>query len=336
MRIQSSVTAISWIPSDVVEGLTRLPMDLGLTPYDAPPPDRLEDLEALRRAHAYRFANRLEGWVEVSNGRIIDHGQTGHGYIGATKVRLGFIGAAFEGVLFDPITPAAIVSGNAVEFTQTMGGATAFPLPRPVSGKPFFMFSAPPAWTTLSLTVRTDGSSTGTLVGASTFPRHWIYDDTGSLVAKSGIVDFRTWATEAHGRHTPWGHEDSPAFVAEAETAHERELSRSIMAGSSRRHVQRIDTGVLLTEQGAPGDELYLVLDGVLSVEVDGSVVAQVGPGALFGERAILEGSRRTASLRAVTPVRVAVVPGELVERGRLAEIATGHRREVPAHKEGQ
>lgn len=336
MRIESSVTAISWIPSDVVEGLIRLPMDLGLTPYDAPPPDQLDDLEALRRADAFRFANRLDGWVEVRNGHIVDHGQTGQGYIGATKVRLGFIEAAFQGVLFEPITPEAIMSQNAVEFTQTMGGATAFPLPRPVSGKPFFMFSAPPAWTTLSLTVRTDGSSAGKLVGASAFPRHWIYDDTGSLVAKSGIVDFRTWAAEAHGRHTPWGHEDSPAFVAEAETAHERELSRSIMGGSSRRHVQRIDRGMLLTEQGAPGDELYIVLDGVLSVEVDGSVVAQVGPGAVFGERAILEGSPRTASLRAVTPVRVAVVRGDQVERGPLAEIALGHRREEQANKGGQ
>ena len=32
-RIVSSVTAISWIPSEAVEGLSRIPFDLGVTHY---------------------------------------------------------------------------------------------------------------------------------------------------------------------------------------------------------------------------------------------------------------------------------------------------------------
>ena len=84
----------------------------------------------------------------------------------------------------------------------------------------------------------------------------------------------------------------------------------------------------MLTEQGAPGNELYLVLDGVLAVEVDGTVVAEVGPGAVLGERAILEGGPRTSTLRTVTPCRIAVAVAEQIERDALHELSEGHRRE--------
>ena len=40
MRIESSVTAISWIPSEAVEGLPKLPFTMGMAHYDDPPPGR--------------------------------------------------------------------------------------------------------------------------------------------------------------------------------------------------------------------------------------------------------------------------------------------------------
>src|SRR3712207_7684612 len=40
-----------------------------------------------------------------------------------------------------------------------------------------------------------------------------------------------------------------------------------------------------LTQQGEEGSELFLLLDGVLTVEVDGESLAEVGPGAILGER---------------------------------------------------
>ena len=52
---------------------------------------------------------------------------------------------------------------------------------------------------------------------------------------------------------------------------------------------------------GDPGDELFLLFGGDLAVEQDGRQVAEVGPGAVLGEMALLEGGRRTATLRAVT-----------------------------------
>jgi CRP-like cAMP-binding protein len=66
----------------------------------------------------------------------------------------------------------------------------------------------------------------------------------------------------------------------------------------------------------------------VLRVDVDGELVAEIGPGAIAGEHAVLEGGNRTATLRAVTPARVAVAAADDVDRDALEEIAGGHRRE--------
>ena len=79
--------------------------------------------------------------------------------------------------------------------------------------------------------------------------------------------------------------------MTEVETALERQVAgdgdarRSQGAGHARSR-----PGALLTEQGDEGDEMFLLLNGVLSVEVDGEPLAQVGPGAILGERALLEG----------------------------------------------
>jgi CRP-like cAMP-binding protein len=56
--------------------------------------------------------------------------------------------------------------------------------------------------------------------------------------------------------------------------------------------------------------------------------LAEVGPGAILGERALLEGGKRTATLRALTPARVAVASADQVSEEALAELAKGHRRE--------
>jgi CRP-like cAMP-binding protein len=62
----------------------------------------------------------------------------------------------------------------------------------------------------------------------------------------------------------------------------------------------------------------------VLRVEVDGTPVAEVGPGAILGEMALLHEGTRMATLRAVTPCRVAVVPKHQIDRQALEEVAKG------------
>lgn len=192
--------------------------------------------------------------------------------------------------------------------------------------------AAPLAWTTLALTLHVDGSSSFELVGASPFPRHWVYGADRRLSLKSGLIEFKTWYRHAFGRHTPWGDEDSPALVTEVETALERELSKTVMRAGAKPSLRAVKPGRLLVEQGQAGDDLYLLLDGVLAVEVDGQVLAEVGPGALVGERAILEGGRRTATLRAVTRCRVAIAGADIIDHDALAELSRGHRREEQPH----
>jgi hypothetical protein len=191
-----------------------------------------------------------------------------------------------------------------------------------------FRIQSATAWTTLALTLHADGRVEHELVGASPFPRHWIYDREGVLVQKSGTVDFKTWYRESHGDNTPWGDEESPALVAAAETALERELSASLLGGDGKFKRRKLDQGETLVEQGAEGDDLYLLLDGILGVEVDGEQIAEMGPGTMLGERASLEGGVRTATLRALTPCRVAVIAAELVGESELATLAADRRRE--------
>ena len=330
MRIESSVTSISWIPSEAVEGLPKLPFTFGVAHYDDPPPDRVDQIETMHRADLFREANELKAWVEVEGGKIVDYGHAGRGRIGLTRLKLGPKEIAVPAVAM-PTLQNAEVGGSWVRFTQTAGGRTGMPAPRGVRGKPYFQINSAIAWTTLALTIHADGASESELAGASTFPRHWIYDSDGALVQKSGVIDFDKWYREAHMQNTPWGNEDSAAVVTAVESAMERDLSLEIMRGEDKRSAQRFSPGDLIVEQGETGvssNIVYLVLDGVLEVLVDGEVVGELGPGAIVGERAQLENGVRTASLRAKTAGKVIGVPGEELNREALEQVAAGRSHE--------
>src|SRR5207247_7650093 len=86
---------------------------------------------------------------------------------------------------------------------------------------------------------------------------------------------FAEWYRGAHGERTPWGDEDSPAVVTAAESELERRLSADVMRSGAASDRKRLSPGDTLVEQGEPGNELYLLLDGVLGVEVDGEEVAE-------------------------------------------------------------
>jgi hypothetical protein len=330
MRIESSVTAISWIPSEAIEGMPKIPFELGIGHYDEPPPDRIApgELQQLRDQDRFREANELKAWIDVDDGKIVDAGYSSGGLVGSTTFRLGVRDLVFQGVPFETIQQGPEIEDGAARFVQTVGGHAGFPAPRRVKGRPFFRIKSATAWTTLALTIRADGSSDHELVGASAFPRHWIYDKNGELAHKAGTIDFKSWYREAHGEHTPWGDEDSEPFVAQAETALERQLSRDVLESGTKLRRRKLKQDESLVEQGEPGDELYLLLDGVLAVEADGEEIAQIGPGAILGEGAIVGGGTRNATLRACTPARVAVIAPEMIDREAMETLAAGRRRE--------
>jgi hypothetical protein len=329
MRHESSVTSISWIPSEAIDALAqKIPFDMGLGHYDGPPPDSFDDLETLRDNDRFRFANRLAAFIEVKDGQIIDHGYTGGGLIGSTTLRLGKKAMTFQAVPYPDIQREPEVGPDFVRFVQTSGGRAGIPAPRLVRKAPFVQVKPPTVWTTLALTLRADGTSEFKVEGASTFPRHWIYDDDGKISAKVGTADFKDWYHKAFGAHSPWGDEDSPVIVTAAETALERQLSTALMHGAAKPQIRVLPKGEVLTEEGTSGSEVFLILDGVVEVQAKGKVLGALGPGALVGERGPLEGGVRTATLRAETKCRVASVPFESLDRERLAELTAVHRRE--------
>lgn len=327
MRYEQSVTAVSWIPHAAVEGFLAVPFAMGLAHYDEPLPARLEDLDDWHRRDLFRECNELRGWIEVEDGRITAWGQHGGGRIGVTRLKLGPKTVTVNAKALPDIRPEPVVTDTFVRFTQTCGGRTGVPAPRPVSRKPLFQIDSAVAWTTLTLTIHIDGSPERELTGASCFPRHWIYDSDGELVLQTGLADFRTWINDAFGERTPWGAYDSPAMVQPVESALERELASVVVSGDKQKS-RVIPKGSAMIEQGQPGDEMFLVLDGMFAVEVDGQPVAKVGPGAIVGERAVIENGSRTATLRALTACRVLSVPRRYADDRELSKIARGHRRE--------
>ena len=76
------------------------------------------------------------------------------------------------------------------------------------------------------------------------------------------------------------------------------------------RHAQiaELPAGVDLVKEGEPGDALFLILEGTAIVHSHGEELNRLGPGAYFGELAILDGEPRSATVVADSDVKVAVI----------------------------
>src|SRR5215210_3975127 len=122
MRIESSVTSITWIPSEAIKGMTKLPFELGIAHYDDPPPDKLDDIDALRERDAFREANVLHAYVEVEDGKIVTAGHLGRGLIGVTRLKLGPKELTFPAVKYPVLQSEPEIGPNWVRFTQTARG----------------------------------------------------------------------------------------------------------------------------------------------------------------------------------------------------------------------
>ncbi len=90
-----------------------------------------------------------------------------------------------------------------------------------------------------------------------------------------------------------------------------------LFAGCSTRDLDRLaratdevtlSAGTTLTRQGDIGREAFVLLSGTAEVQRDGATVAELGPGAVIGELALLDGGPRTATVVATTDVEVIVL----------------------------
>jgi CRP-like cAMP-binding protein len=90
----------------------------------------------------------------------------------------------------------------------------------------------------------------------------------------------------------------------------------------------KVKAGTTIIAEGDAADDIVLLLDGLVQVEANGTELARLGPGSVLGERASVEQSHRTATVRAVTDCRVvSYLAADLPVRD-LRELAAGHYRE--------
>lgn len=328
-RVTASCTAVSWIPSEAMEGFMRLPLDVGIGHYDQPPPDEIGDIDALVAAGQCRFVNRLEVWADIDEGRIITAGCKGGGRVASTEISVGRASLSVPAIAFPDLRATEADGDRSITYVQTAGGRTGAPFPRRSGSGLTMKLVAPTAWTSVAITINGDGTSSFKPRGASRFPRHWFYGTDGRLVAKSARIDYRDWTSTVHDDDTPWGNAHTSIEIAACETAIERVLSPLVMQGDTRPTIRKVDNGDELMRIGEPATTMMLVLDGMVEISIDGKTLAESGPGTLLGERAALESGTRTSTVRALTAVKVAEFPPEVLGDEQRQQLRTHHQREL-------
>lgn len=82
-----------------------------------------------------------------------------------------------------------------------------------------------------------------------------------------------------------------------------------------------VQPGRVLAEQGRPGHEFFMIIEGKASVQLpDGDV--QLGPGDFFGEMSLLDNEPRVATVVASTPMDLLVL-GSREFSSAIAEVPT-------------
>jgi CRP-like cAMP-binding protein len=92
-----------------------------------------------------------------------------------------------------------------------------------------------------------------------------------------------------------------------------RLAEEDLRALASHGKVRSYRTGDVLFREGAPGDSLYIVIDGSVRISVasptgDEATVALLGAGEFVGDLALLDGRPRSASAIASQPTKTLVV----------------------------
>jgi len=78
--------------------------------------------------------------------------------------------------------------------------------------------------------------------------------------------------------------------------------------------------GTVLIEEGKPGHEFIVIIEGEIEVRHGERVIGEHGPGTYVGEIALLEHRPRTATVVAKTPVKLEVI-GQREFAGLLQEV---------------
>ena len=69
-----------------------------------------------------------------------------------------------------------------------------------------------------------------------------------------------------------------------------------------------VDAGKELAREGDFGREFFVIIDGTAEVLRGETPIAELGPGEFFGEMALIDEDRRTATVKALSSMRVLVM----------------------------
>ena len=117
--------------------------------------------------------------------------------------------------------------------------------------------------------------------------------------------------------------------MARADTKLEHLSKVRLFSGLNKKELERVakasdetraKPGQVLTTEGKPGHEFFLILEGQAKVSRDGNDLATLGPGQYFGELSLLGGGPRTATVTADSDMELLVV-GQREFSGVLDEI---------------
>ena len=331
MRIESSVTSVSWIPSEAVTGMTRAvrggrhalrqpaarrdrrPRGLGAA--DAVPlrePARGVDRSRGRRDRRRRLRRRRGDGLDDRAPRRSEATFAG-GRAPASS--------SDDPEVSDDRRPRSCRPTAAARRSRRRGASATH---RSCS-------SSAPTGVDHAARSRSAPTARATfeLAGASAFPRHWVYDDDGKLAAKAGLADFKEWYRHSFGKHTPWGDEDSKALVTTVETALERELSDVDHAGGGKPKIRKLRRRARRSSSRASRATRYSSCSTVCCRWT--STASRSPSSARARSSASAPFSRAACARRRFAPstkCRVAAVPADNLDLDAPSEISKTHRRE--------
>lgn len=96
-----------------------------------------------------------------------------------------------------------------------------------------------------------------------------------------------------------------------------------------------VEEGRHLIDEGRLGWEFFVVESGEVEVTAKGEKLANLGPGSFFGELALMDEERRTATVVATGPTRLIVMTAPVFNRlqGEFPEVAVRIQEAVRAYR---
>lgn len=87
--------------------------------------------------------------------------------------------------------------------------------------------------------------------------------------------------------------------------------------------------GKIIVRQGGQAHAFHMIIEGEVEVSADDVEIATLGPGDHFGEIAVIDDTKRNATVTATTPVRVLAI--DTISFRRLARSDEGLAGTLPA-----